>query len=251
MNNLTVLNQDGVLLVDSREVAEMVGKRHSDVLESIKGYVKYLTNGDFRSLDFFIENTYTDAKGESRVCYLLTKKGCDMFANKMSGEKGVLFTATYVTKFEEMEKQLSTRLPQTYKEALIRLVEEIEAKEKLQIENAQNVQIINELTPKASYYDLILQSNSLISITQIAKDYGMSGSSLNKLLKDLKVQYKMGNSWLLYQEHSSMGYTQSKTHIIDQDKSIMHTYWTQKGRLFLYDLLKNKKRLVPVMERTI
>jgi prophage antirepressor-like protein len=126
-----------------------------------------------------------------------------------------------------------------------------EAKEKakqLELENAQNKQIIGELQPKASYYDLILQNNSLMAITQIAKDYGMSGRAMNKLLNDLGVQYKMGSTRLLYQKYANMGYTQSKTHAISEDRSVMHTYWTQKGRLFLYDLLKNKKNLLPVIE---
>jgi len=104
MNQLQVINQNGQLLVDSRDVAEMVGVRHSDLLERIGGYIKHLTNGKFRSLDFFIESSYIDAKNESRPHYLITRKGCDMVANKMTGEKGVLFTAAYVTKFEEMEK---------------------------------------------------------------------------------------------------------------------------------------------------
>lgn len=104
MNQLQVINQNGRLLVDSRDVAEMIGVRHSDLLERIGGYIKHLTNGDFRSLEFFIESNYIDAKNESRPHYLITRKGCDMVANKMTGEKGVLFTAAYVTKFEEMEK---------------------------------------------------------------------------------------------------------------------------------------------------
>ncbi len=125
-----------------------------------------------------------------------------------------------------------------------------EKAKQLEIENAQSKQIIGELTPKASYYDLILQNKSLVAITQIAKDYGMSGRAMNALLHDLKIQYKMGNTWLLYQEYADMGYTQSKTHAIDADRSVMHTYWTQKGRLFLYDLLKNERGLLPVIERT-
>jgi Rha family phage regulatory protein len=104
MNQLQVINQNGQLLVGSRDVADMTGVRHSDLLEKISGYIQHLTNGKFRSSDFFIESTYQDAKGESRPCYLLTRKGCDMVANKMTGEKGVLFTAAYVTRFEEMEK---------------------------------------------------------------------------------------------------------------------------------------------------
>ena len=108
MNELTVINHNGQFVIDSREVAEMVNKRHSDLLESIEGYISHLTNGNFRSLDFFIPSTYKDAKGETRPCYLLTRKGCDMVANKMTGEKGVLFTAAYVTKFEEMERTIKT-----------------------------------------------------------------------------------------------------------------------------------------------
>lgn len=133
------------------------------------------------------------------------------------------------------------------------LTEYKEAKERakrLEIENAQNKQIIGELQPKASYYDLILQNKSLMPITKIAKDYGMSGQAMNKLLHELGVQYKMGNTWLLYQEYADMGYTQSKTHAIDTERSVMHTYWTQKGRLFLYDLLKNERGLLPVIERS-
>ncbi|MGI6553000.1 MAG: phage antirepressor [Bacillota bacterium] len=127
-----------------------------------------------------------------------------------------------------------------------------QAKEKarqLELETAKQKQIIGELRPKASYYDQILQNKSLVPITKIAKDYGMSGRAFNKLLHELGVQYKMGNCWLLYQEYADQGYTQSKTHAIDAERSVMHTYWTQKGRLFIYDLLKNKKGILPVIER--
>jgi prophage antirepressor-like protein len=126
-----------------------------------------------------------------------------------------------------------------------------ERAKQLELETAKQKQIIGELRPKASYYDLIVQNKSLVSITKIAKDYGMSGRAMNKLLHELGVQYKMGNTWLLYQDYADQGYTQSKTHTIDAERSVMHTYWTQKGRLFLYDLLKNKRGLLPVIERKI
>lgn len=105
-NRLTVFEHESVNVVDSREVAEMTSIRHSDLLEKIGGYEKHLTNGKFRSLDFFIPSTYIDGKGEERPCYLLTKKGCDMVANKMTGQKGVLFTAAYVTAFEQMQRRI-------------------------------------------------------------------------------------------------------------------------------------------------
>ena len=133
--------------------------------------------------------------------------------------------------------------------ALQKLKEERRLRLQAQEEIAQKNQIIQELQPKASYYDLVLQNKSLVAISVIAKDYGMSATKLNKILHELKVQYKQGNTWLLYQKYAGKGYTQSKTHTIDADYSKMHTYWTQKGRLFLYDLLKNKKGILPLIEQ--
>lgn len=104
MTELNIFEENGQLLADSREVAQTIQIRHGDLLEKINGYVKYLTNGEFRSLDFFIESTYPDSKGEIRPCYLITKKGCDMIANKLTGRKGVLFTAAYVEGFNKMKE---------------------------------------------------------------------------------------------------------------------------------------------------
>lgn len=131
---------------------------------------------------------------------------------------------------------------------LTELKAEREKRKELEVENAKNKQRISELQPKASYYDLILQNKTLMTITQIAKDYGMSAKAFNKLLHDLGIQYKLHDTWLLYQGYADKGYTQSKTHSIDENRSVMHTYWTQKGRLFIYDLLKNKKGILPVIE---
>ena len=133
--------------------------------------------------------------------------------------------------------------------ALQKLKEERQLRLQAQEEVAQKNQIIQELQPKATYYDLVLQNKSLVAISVIAKDYGMSAKKLNKILHELKTQFKQGKTWLLYQKYAGKGYTQSKTHTIDADYSKMHTYWTQKGRLFLYDLLKNKKGILPLIEQ--
>ncbi|MGG1514913.1 Rha family transcriptional regulator [Paenibacillus oryzisoli] len=130
----SLLNQqDGKCLVDSRQVAEMIGKRHDNLLRDIDRYVEVLNkngmNPNLRALDFFIASTYKDSKGEVRRFYLLTRLGCNMVANKMTGEKGTWFTASYVTKFEEMEKELKQRTPQTYKEALFAAYQAEEEKE--------------------------------------------------------------------------------------------------------------------------
>lgn len=106
-NRLNLIEANGQYLADSRDVAEMTDKRHSDLIRTIKGYIDtILTDAKLRSSDFFISSTYEDSKGEIRPCFLLTKKGCEMVANKMTGEKGILFTAAYVDQFNQMERHL-------------------------------------------------------------------------------------------------------------------------------------------------
>ncbi|AZI47266.1 MULTISPECIES: Rha family transcriptional regulator [Bacillus amyloliquefaciens group] len=104
---LNLVESNGQYLADSRDVAEVTGKRHSDLIRTIKGYIDtILTDAKLRSSDFFIASTYEDSKGEIRPRFLLTKKGCEMVANKMTGEKGILFTAAYVDQFNQMERHL-------------------------------------------------------------------------------------------------------------------------------------------------
>lgn len=118
----------------------------------------------------------------------------------------------------------------------------------LTTENLLLTQQNNELQPKASYYDMVLQNKSLLSVSKIAKDFGMSAIALNQMLHDLGVQFKQGDIWLLYAKYQNKGYTQTSTHVIDADKSRVSTKWTQKGRLFIYDLLK-QKGVLPLIER--
>ena len=117
------------------------------------------------------------------------------------------------------------------------------------LELAQTKQIVNELQPKASYYDLILQSKSVMSVSKIAKDFGKSAVWLNKKLEEKKVQYSQGGVWLLYQKYAEKGYTQSTSHVIDDEHSRLLTKWTQKGRLFIYELLKSDG-ILPLIEQT-
>lgn len=124
--------------------------------------------------------------------------------------------------------------------------------ERLKLENKQKDQIIGELKPKADYVDKILQNKSLIKVSAIAKDYGMSAQELNKLLHKMRIQYKQGDQWLLYSKIQDKGYTSSETHVYEKkDGSTdirLLTKWTQKGRIFLYDELK-KNGYLPMIER--
>ena len=110
-------------------------------------------------------------------------------------------------------------------------------------------QALLEAAPKVSYYDLVLQSDSLLTTTAIAKDYGLSAKKLNRILREEGIQFRQSGRWFLYAKYAEQGYTQSKTHEYGEGQTRTHMYWTQKGRLFIYDLLKNQLGILPVIER--
>lgn len=142
--------------------------------------------------------------------------------------------------------------PDTIIRLATELKEERQAKLVLKQQNSVLLQQNNELKPKADYTDLILSNKTLVTITFIAKDYGMSGLAMNKLLHDLSVQYNQSGVWLLYAKHQTKGWTQSETtEVVRKDgskKLVMNTKWTQKGRLGLYELLKDNGYL-PLIEQ--
>lgn len=133
-------------------------------------------------------------------------------------------------------------------------IKEQQEKETLKLQNAQLIQQNGELKAKADYTDLILKNTGLVTITQIAKDYGMSSQEMNKQLHELKIQYKQSGQWLLYSEYHDKGFTHSDTIPITRSDGRadikMNTKWTQRGRLFLYDLLK-EHGILPMIEREV
>lgn len=132
------------------------------------------------------------------------------------------------------------------------LKEEKLKRKQLESTVAVQTQQISELKPKASYYDVVLNAKDLLSTSKIAKDYGKSAVWLNKWLHEQGIQYKQGDIWLLYQKYAEQGYTSTKTQTFSgNDGEIhtkVHTYWTQKGRLFIYDLLK-ASGILPLIEQ--
>lgn len=246
-------------VLDSREVAEMVGKRHANLIRDIENYIEVMgKNSKLSSSNFFIERTYKQAgNGKEVKRYDITKKGCEMVANKLTGEKGILFTAEYVERFNEMEQADVAAARDSY------MIEDPIARAQAWIRERQQYndavkevekskQIIGELKPKADYTDRILQNKGLVTITQIAKDYGMSGKAMNERLHELGIIYKLGGQWLLYSKYQAKGYTHSETvditHSDGRADVVMNTKWTQKGRLFLYQKLK-KHGILPVIEQ--
>lgn len=117
----------------------------------------------------------------------------------------------------------------------------------------QNQQIL-EMQPKVSYYDVVLNCKDLISTSAIAKDYGKSAIWMNRYLHEKGVQFKQGDIWLLYQKYAQKGYTSTKTHSYSgsdgEPHTKVHTYWTQKGRLFIYELMKSDG-MKPLIEQEV
>ncbi|WP_244310785.1 phage regulatory protein/antirepressor Ant [Paenibacillus ottowii] len=259
MNELTIILKNNQLLVDSREVAVMTEKEHSNLMRDIRGYVDILEKSKLNSRVFFIPSTYkVESNNKTYDCFLITRKGCDMVANKMTGEKGVLFTATYVMKFAEMEQQLF--IPKDTPSYMIdnrverakKWIQEEEARQELETKTLVLEQRVKEYEPKLTYLDQILISKDAVTITQIAKDYGLSGTALNQILHEEKVQYKQNKQWLLYSKYQDKGYTKSQTldilHNNGERTVKMNTRWTQKGRLFIHELL-GKRGILPFMDR--
>lgn len=205
--NLIIKNQNGVLVTDSREVAQMIGKEHKHLLRDIRGYVEILTKSNFGLSDFFIEDNYKDSTGRKLPCYLITKKGCDMVANKMIGEKGVLFTATYVTKFEEMEKQLIPNAVQNYlnmseEDRAIAYFQKSKENKQLQLkleaaktileENKDDIEMAKKLTETNNVYDIGVFSK-ILSISNLGRN------NFYKFLRDKEILMKNNTP---YQTHA-------------------------------------------------
>lgn len=255
MNELQVFNFNQVDVVDSREVALLVEKRHNDLLRDIRGYIEIMEKSGERKIahsDFFIKSSYKSEQNKEMPCYLLTKKGCDMVANKMTGEKGVLFTATYVTAFEKMREKMEHELPKDYPSALRALADAAEKRMKLEAENAAQRQAIADFQPIKQYVDTILSSPRTLTTTQIAADYDISAKKLNKILHEEGVQWYVNKQWVLYQRYMGKGYTKSRTIQITRSDgrpdTILQTEWTQKGRILIHEIL-TKRGILAVMDR--
>ena len=245
--------------IDSREVAEMVGKQHNELLKDIRRYAEQLGEGKIPQSDFFTESTYVNSQNKKMPCYQVTKKGCEFIAHKLTGIKGTEFTAKYINRFHEMEDAIKAHVPTGNElialavvEAQKLLAQKEEEIKQLEDSVQQMDKVITELTPKADYADRILSSNDCMTVTQIAQDYGLSAVSFNRILSRAGIQRKVGEQWILYAEYQGKGYVQNKTYDYEKANGTtgtkLSTVWTQKGRLFLYNRLK-EIGVVPEMEK--
>lgn len=227
---------DGEPWFIGKDVAEVLG--YKDTSDALK---KHIDDEDKLSRQI------TDS-GQSRAMYLINESGLYslILKSKLSNAKkfkrwvtsevlpSIRKHGAYMTS-EKIEQALTD--PDTIIQLATTLKRERE--ERMLLE-----QQIAEYEPKLSYLDTILSSSDTVTITQIAADYGMSAVSMNKLLNQFGVQHKISGQWILYKKHMKNGYTKSHTSEIQKSSGgtrvVMNTKWTQKGRLFLYNLLKEK-----------
>ncbi|WP_049827469.1 phage antirepressor KilAC domain-containing protein [Paenibacillus maysiensis] len=228
---------------DTRRISENYNRNKDRYIES-KHFIG-LAGQEKR--EFLNHTQIDDGSKNAAILYLWTEKGAWMHAKSLNTDKAWEAYEMLVDEYYRVN-EMAINVPRSLPEALRLAADLAEKNEALQLQNAQKEQIIHELKPKATYYDLVLQTNSVVAISKIAKDYGLSARSLNEILHDEGIQFKQGGCWLLYQKFADKGYTQSKTQLIDETRSKMYTYWTQKGRLFIYELLK-QKNILPVIER--
>lgn len=221
-------HKDLGLVVSSRVIAEGLGKRHADVLESID---RILTNGNFRSL--CISSSYTDKKGENRREYLLTKDGFTLYMFNIQGYND--FKLAYINKFNEMEKSLRFQIPQTFAEAL-----KLAYEQQLVIEE-QKQQLI-EAEPKVEFYDTVTGSETTIDFGQAAKVLNYKGLGRNKLFQYLRDKDILMSNNTPYQRYVDAGYfrlIETTWNTPSNDSMVyLKTVIYQKGLDFLSKLIE-------------
>lgn len=196
--------------ITTLEIADMMGIPHYEILRKLEGttnahgsvkqigIIPVLTGEKIPVSDYFSLSSYRDASGKENRCYEVTKLGCDFLANKFTGEKGIIFTALYVKRFNEMEQERSPKVPRTYKEALLETVRLLEENEALEKENA-------EMRPKAEFFDAVADSKDAIEIGKVAKVLNFSGIGRNKLFEILRDKGILMKNNIPYQKYIDNG----------------------------------------------
>lgn len=208
--------------------------------------------GFLEGKDFYSKmSKISESSGRTAIDYEITVDMAKQICMIQRSEKG----RQYREYFLELEKAWNT--PEQVMARALHMADQVvdSLKERCKFLGGQVVEqqkVIEELQPKASYYDMILQCKDLIATTTIAKDYGMPAKKFNAMLHNMGVQFKQGNIWVLYAKYQGQGYLKAKTHNYADTAGIQHSkehsYWTQKGRLFLYDFLK-QQNILSVMEQ--
>ena len=254
MNDLKMFKSEesvnDVQTISSREVAEMMEREHKEIMWIIEGNERRGIVGIKPTIDqsaelhfanYFIESTYND-RGRQLKCYKCTKMGCEILANKLTRKKGILFTAKYVSKFNEMEKYIKEqepKVPTTYKEALKHLLLQVEENERLQLENEEHQKTIGEMSPKAKYFDDLVDKDLLLNFRDTAKELDIKQKDFIDFLISNKYIFRdNGGNLKPYSTSMSKGLFKIKEFIINNHAGTQ-TLITPKGREYFNKKIKN------------
>jgi phage antirepressor YoqD-like protein len=237
-----VMNLERRETMSSKEIADLTGKMHNDVLKAIRimepSWQK-VTGGNFPLSE------YTDSTGRKLPMYQLNKTECLYIATKFNDEA----RARLIVRWEQLEKKQDETPEEIMARALFVAQDTINRqKQRVQIlegENEHLNQEVNQLAPKAEYTDNVLQSTSTYTMTQVAKELGMSAVALEKKLHDNGVIFRQSVQWILYAKYQNRGYAKYRTHYYTHSDGTTGTntitVWTEEGRKFIHELSKKQK----------
>lgn len=238
-NNLVEILNDEVITT-SKQVAEVFGKEHKNVIQNIKNLIENSTAENSALLKMFAEDSYTASNGKKNKMYIMNRDGFTLLAMGFTGSKAIEFKLKYIEAFNQMEQQLkeqmidlsvpSYQINDPVKRALVWAEET--RRSQLKLEEKQ--QTIEAQKPKVEYHDDVLNSDNLMTATQLAKSIGLkTAMELNEILRKLGVQYKQSGNWLLRSKYEGKGYAK----LITTREGYKQLKWTETGRKFVYELL--------------
>lgn len=238
MEELVKRNENGQAITSSLLVAQKFEKRHDHVIASIRELLSTTENSGLLSM--FVESSYIAQNGKENPMFIMNRDGFNLLTMGFTGTKALNYKLEFIEAFNKMEAMLTSDeyILMRSRQILEQKVSMLEARTEAQ------TKIIQEQAPKAEYYDNTLMSKDAMTTTQIAKELGMSAITLNKRLKDLGVQYKVNDQWVLYAKYQDKGYTKTSTYteiINGESKTYVSTVWTQKGREFIHSLINARQ----------
>ena len=228
-------------MLSSLQIAEITGKQHAHVMRDIRNLLEQGVDESNFGL-----TSYTDCYDRQQACYQLTKKGCLILASGYNA----LLREKIINRWEELETQHRNsgfQIPQTLSEALMLAAEQTKQleqakaeKQLLEAKAQEQERIIKEQAPQVEYFQKVLTSESTYTVTQIAKEFGWGPQTLNRKLKELGVQYKQNDQWLLKAKYQNKGYTDTitrehKDHL-GRQRTSLQTVWREPGRQFIHSL---------------
>lgn len=230
---LVLTSKSGKDVTTSLIVADVFGKEHKHVLRDIK---ELTCSREFRERNFAL-SYYLTSQGKELPMYEITKNGFSFLAMGFTGERAGEFKEKFIAEFDKRDSLLKND-DYIIGRAISVLSERQRLLEQQILQKDEQIEVAK---PKVEYYDNVLQSSKLIPTTIIAKELGMTAGKLNSKLHELGVQHKVNGTWVLYSKYENKEYTGTKTHLFEDSKgnettSIL-TYWTEKGREFIHEII--------------